>query len=248
MAHLVACVEAGNRNVKCGLFGSQKLQKVITARAEGTIDLTALLPPDIQKVILCRTNPRTTVEYGNLPVVEVTSSLRLPVVNRYLPPESLGIDRLVSVTAAWVELGGSVAVVSAGTCITLTAITGQGEILGGYISPGIATRLSSMHIAAPALPDLQGTHSTWHWNGQWIASSTTEGMLTGAVAGAASELLTALRWCYQHHGIRICILCGGDAPLLYPYLRDAGELPEIRLREWFILEALYTVAKHAGIL
>lgn len=248
MAQVVACIEIGNQNVKCGLFSGDRLQKIITAKNESILDISALISSHIRKVIICRTNPFVEVKYSNISVVEVNHSLPLPVINLYQPQESLGLDRLIAACAAWIETRRGVAVISAGTCITLTVVSKKGEIIGGYISPGVTTRLQSMHRAAPALPQLTGAHTSWQWNGKWITPSTAEGMLTGAIAGVVSELNAALRWCAENVGIEIGILCGGDASLLYSYLSTTSNLSEIQLREWFILEALYTVCKHVGIL
>ncbi|BFM50271.1 type III pantothenate kinase [Marinomonas sp. THO17] len=65
------------------------------------------------------------------------------VINAYFEPERLGIDRWLSVVAAY-HLGGNKIVLDAGTAIKLDFVNQQGEHLGGYITPGLKMMESSL--------------------------------------------------------------------------------------------------------
>src|SRR5207244_11202430 len=55
---------------------------------------------------------------------------------RYDNPHEIGADRLVNSVAAYERFGGPCVVVDFGTAITYDAVSGEGEYLGGIISPG----------------------------------------------------------------------------------------------------------------
>jgi len=59
------------------------------------------------------------------------------VSNGYDRVEQLGIDRWVSLIAAWRLVQGKCLVVNSGTATTIDALSERGEFLGGLIIPGI---------------------------------------------------------------------------------------------------------------
>ncbi len=94
-----------------------------------------------------------------------------PLKNRYHPPHSLGIDRWAALVAAdHMREGERVAVVDAGTAITIDFIESDGNFPGGMIFPGIATMIRSLNLSTdqiqvhPAIPadrtKLQITNNT----------------------------------------------------------------------------------------
>lgn len=70
----------------------------------------------------------------------------LGVTNAYPAPEKLGVDRWLSMIAAYHKLQQSFCVVSCGTAITLDLVNHEGEHLGGLICPGL--RLMRESLAA----------------------------------------------------------------------------------------------------
>jgi type III pantothenate kinase len=74
-------------------------------------------------------------------------------------PHELGPDRLANAVAGWDRSGGACAIVDFGTAINYDVVSGEGEYLGGIISPGIeisvealasrAARLTRIDIAEP---------------------------------------------------------------------------------------------------
>lgn len=68
-------------------------------------------------------------------------------------PARVGVDRLVACRAAW-QLNRTAVVVDAGTAVTIDAVTGTGEFLGGLIYPGPDASFRQLSEQASALPDL----------------------------------------------------------------------------------------------
>ncbi len=84
--------------------------------------------------------------------VEGCGTLPLKIV--YSPAGSLGPDRIANALFAVTRHSGeAIAVVSAGTAITIDYIA-DGTFFGGAILPGIGLQLESLHRAASLLPEV----------------------------------------------------------------------------------------------
>ena len=174
---------------------------------------------------------------------------RLPIRLAYHTPETLGLDRIAAVVGARALLPGrDCVVVSAGTCLTVEHLRGDGTYLGGSIAPGVAMRLRAMHRDTGRLP-LVGAVLP---KGGAIGRSTAAALQLGAIRGAAHEIAG---WCRVagatwasgrsksgegHAGGVSLVVCGGDAPLLRPLLRGASAV-----RPHLVLEGLAQLHAYA---
>lgn len=132
--------------------------------------------------------------------------------NGYHNPQQLGVDRWMGLIAAWQRAREAVLVVSAGTAMTIDAVSAEGEFLGGLIVPGAALMRQAL---------LQGTAGVGEIAGhcQAFPRDTADAVESGIVAA----LCGAVR---QQHGLlaeRVdkpprVLLTGGDAGLLLPHL------------------------------
>lgn len=57
--------------------------------------------------------------------------------NAYAHPERMGVDRWLTMIAAWDQYHQACMIVDCGSAITIDTITDSGEHLGGYIVPGL---------------------------------------------------------------------------------------------------------------
>ncbi len=72
--------------------------------------------------------------------------------------DEFGIDRLALSEAARSQFPGEhKLVISAGTAVTIEVIDASGHYLGGYILPGLQTKLSALHLRTGRLPLIQLT-------------------------------------------------------------------------------------------
>ncbi|KAA6306869.1 Type III pantothenate kinase, partial [termite gut metagenome] len=72
------------------------------------------------------------------PILWLDKETRLPIVNLYKTPETLGYDRIAAVVAANnIYPGRDILVIDAGTAITYEFIDAAGQYHGGNISPGL---------------------------------------------------------------------------------------------------------------
>jgi type III pantothenate kinase len=99
-------------------------------------------------------------------------------VNKYDPPESVGIDRLVNASAAIEKYGTPVIVSSFGTATVIDAISSKREFLGGVIAPGAKMMAASLHERTAQLPAVEIAMPE-----HLIGNSTVEAMRSGVVNG-----------------------------------------------------------------
>ncbi len=81
----------------------------------------------------------------------------VPMASEYDPPESLGIDRLLSGFAAYTMFGKRerrpILVVDLGTATTLNCISADGVFLGGVITLGVLSTLRALGEQTAQLPE-----------------------------------------------------------------------------------------------
>ena len=165
------------------------------------------------------------------------------VVNHYRPPESLGVDRWLSMLAVFALRGGSGGsdgsggsggkfgkgwvIVSAGTATTIDGLTADGEFVGGFILPGLSSfplaLAKSTALSRKALLDSESASG--------IAShpprATSEAVGYGALCATAGAALE-----YRRRFLRGAkfILTGGDANRLSGWLPKSRVIPDLVLR------------------
>lgn len=124
-----------------------------------------------------------------------------------------GMDRLLASLAAWKRTRGAVLVADLGTAWTLDATTAEGDFLGGAIGPGLATQEQALAEACPHL----GPPSKQPCSG--IPANTPDAVAEGSRTALALAL-DALSWAYEQDlpGGARRFLCGGDAPLIGPWM------------------------------
>ncbi len=91
-------------------------------------------------------------KYFNVEPIFVDSSIDLGLKIRYVPAETLGIDRLIAAFAAVEKYGKPCIVCDFGTATTIDAINSRGEFLGGIITPGMDTMRESLFTRTSILP------------------------------------------------------------------------------------------------
>lgn len=140
------------------------------------------------------------------------------VKNAYEIPETLGVDRWLGLIAAGILLRGPVCVIDCGTAITIDVLDARGNHLGGQISPGIAAMEKALINNAAALAAVEVPVDE-----QLLARDTAAAVKAGCLWSAVAyvdrlvaEIKERLKQPVQ------VVLTGGDAPLLLPYVNNAG--------------------------
>ena len=159
------------------------------------------------------------------------------VLNRYHEPARLGADRWAALIAV-VRAGlGDVVVVSAGTALTVDALTREGEFLGGCILPGedmmrvaLARGTAAVAVAAPAIDGV--SPAVW-------PRDTGAAVATGiglAMRGVVLDMRERLR---REVARDACVVITGGARVALRHW-----LPEPALeRDGLVLEGLAWIAR-----
>ncbi len=79
---------------------------------------------------------------------EIDMPMKLKTEN----PNKTGVDRVLTLAAAYEQMQKACVVVDAGTAITINLCNDAGEFLGGAIAPGAAMMLDSLHDNTAKLP------------------------------------------------------------------------------------------------
>lgn len=151
-----------------------------------------------------------------------TSAVSCGVRNGYDVPDQLGIDRWAAMIAAYHSHPGGVIVVDCGTAVTVDSIDAQGRHQGGVIMPGMKLMQGALLEGANGI-----TGARMRAQGGGLATNTEEGVAKGcwhAVAGMVERLVA--RGDMDIQSAHTCVLTGGHAHLLAPWLRFRCEIDE----------------------
>ncbi|MGB1307667.1 MAG: type III pantothenate kinase [Oceanihabitans sp.] len=142
---------------------------------------------------------------------------KVPFVNKYSTPSTLGIDRIALVSASVKQFPDkNVLIIDAGSCITYDFITSKNHYLGGAISPGIQMRYKTLNYYTANLPLLETSSPK-----KLIGNSTTSAIHIGVVQGVLYEIEGAIQKYTLKYPDLTVILTGGDANFLSKQLKSS---------------------------
>jgi len=142
---------------------------------------------------------------------------KLPFLNTYETPKTLGLDRLALVTAAYtIYPSKNVLVIDAGTCVTYDIITEKAEYLGGSISPGLVMRLKALNHYTEGLPLLSLSKAAT----SPIGKNTRDAILNGVINGTVYEIDQNIESYMSDFKDLTIILTGGDQHFLSTKLKN----------------------------
>jgi type III pantothenate kinase len=163
------------------------------------------------------------------------------LVNRYERPESLGADRYAIAIAAVRRRLGPCVVVSAGTALTVDAIAGEGELLGGMIVPGVGLMRRALETGTAALAGAEG-------NWQAFPRATGDAVVTGIWTAMAASVMTMQARLSARLGRDVgVVVTGGDARPLAARLQDVGCSTGAHVIDNMVLEGLLWVARDLDV-
>lgn len=158
------------------------------------------------------------------------------IQNAYTEPGQLGVDRWLSLIAAYDLIQSATCVIDCGTAITVDALAASGQHLGGLIIPGLGMMRESLYSGADGVAEE-------------AVAEPPEGMLACDTVGAveAGTLYSIVAFIdrvtadlrKQLDEPMICLLTGGDAPAILPLLAvDVQHHPQL------VLQGLARLAEH----
>ncbi len=182
--------------------------------------------------------------FGRAPRWLRTPAVGAGVRNGYAQAEQLGVDRFLSMVAARADGAGPYVVVSAGTALTLDAVSGDGQHLGGWIVPGAHAMRQTLSGATSRVTADEGDVVDQ-------ACNTADGVSSGvwhALAAVVGRF--AARAALRFGTTPVVLIGGGDAERLLPMLdipaRLMGDSVLRGLARWVALEGVPGSSEHRG--
>ncbi len=167
-----------------------------------------------------------------LNLTELNHQTKVPFINKYKTPRTLGVDR-IALASAGVESfpNKNVLIIDAGTCITYDFVTKNAEYLGGAISPGVKMRYRALHDYTAKLPKLEIQDID-----NFIGNDTQTSIHSGVINGVANEINGIISQYEQKYKDLTIVLTGGDMFFLRKQLKSGiFAIPN------FLLEGLYSI-------
>lgn len=162
------------------------------------------------------------------------------VTNSYTQPRRMGVDRWVAMIGAWAEVQAACLIVDVGTAMTIDALDGDGQHLGGQIIAGVSTMADALATATSDIPQVKpapaGAHSDLGMFAHNTAAAVREGA-QNAVAGAVDRAIQTLR---SNAYAPTVVLTGGDASRILNALCDTP-----LHRPHLVLQGLAHMLEHA---
>ncbi|MBK9254732.1 MAG: type III pantothenate kinase [Saprospiraceae bacterium] len=214
-------IDIGNTRVKTAIFNDDGLVNTYISDSLSVEDISNLsLKYSIKSVIISSTSVTDDALLDRLKIFEnfinLDSQTKLPILNRYQTPETLGKDRLAAAVGTWSRYPKvNSLVIDMGTCITIDILTFDGAFEGGNISPGVHMRIKAMHQFTAKLPMVDTVLPE-----ALFGSSTDTALRNGVLRGTFFELDGYIRVCKHKYGKINVILTGGDAPLFAKFSKN----------------------------
>ena len=228
-------IDIGNSNVDLGLFDNNKLihsDKISTKDNKSEFEIATSIKQLLNitdntaqntKTIISSVVPNKTqivskaseILTNKKPLV-LSHDNNLPIINKYNPPEDVGIDRLVDSIAAVKLYGKPNIILDIGTCLVFNAITKNNEYIGGSILPGLNMASESLANSTALLRPVELRIPE-----NIIGNNTTESIQSGIILGYV-ELIKGVFNKYKKivskdHDIKL-IITGGGGELIIPKL------------------------------
>ena len=205
-------IDIGNTASKIAIFEQGEIKEMIRCSNQSLDELVALCRQyPIQKGILSSVvsineTIRQQLSLLPFPVLEFTYQTPIPIRNLYQTPQTLGVDRLAAVVAAYYQKPNCPAlVIDAGTCITYDFLDEHGQYWGGNISPGMEMRFKALHSFTDKLPYVAVSGET-----PLYGNSTETAIRAGVIRGIEHEICGYIQQLQKNYPSLLVFLTGGN--------------------------------------
>ena len=215
-------LDIGNTRIKYATLTERKLVSKGYCTDNEMENLLKTLSGKLKRLLLSSVKPITKGQINMFEKTGITpqilsSKLKMPFINKYKTPETLGADRLALVAGGLLSYPNKpVLIVDLGTCLTFDFVTEQGVYLGGSISPGLNLRLKALHTLTGKLPLVSLREPN-----DLIGKSTNESILSGVVNGIKMEIDGIIDWYKLRYPQVKIILTGGDSAFFDKKLKNS---------------------------
>ncbi len=185
------CIDQGNSSTKIGVFDLNTLIHQAEYKQFGKKEIVDIENDfKIQSAIISSVISNNEVLLRLLQVhfeefVNFNHHTSVPIENRYLTPQTLGLDRLAGMVGAqFLQPNKDLLVIDAGTAITYDFLDSNRVYWGGNIAPGLEMRLKSLHDYTHKLPLIQAEPYD-----ELLGNDTKTAILAGVLQGIQFEII-----------------------------------------------------------
>tara|TARA_R110000787_G_scaffold13189_2_gene41692 strand:- start:7989 stop:8723 length:735 start_codon:yes stop_codon:yes gene_type:complete len=229
-------IDVGNTLIKLAVFENNSLiSKVNSTQKEFENNFQKITEEytDISDVIISSVGNFSEKEIlfiqKKYQTIILTYQTKIPFINQYKTPKTLGVDRIALVSSAATQYPKeNVLIIDVGSCITYDFLNSNNEYLGGSISPGIDLRYQALHNYTDKLPLLKPKIPK-----KTLGNTTESSMHVGVIQGVVNEIDGFIAAYKLKHKELTIILTGGGAHYLVDSLKN-----DIFANSNFLLEGL----------
>lgn len=213
-------IAVGNTRVRWAVFAGRELTPGGAEPHAGAVDALrgAAMQACPDAVAIASVNDAVAVRIEaalaglGVPVSRVGRDVIPPLRHTLEDASTLGIDRALNALAAFSLVESAVAVIDAGTAITVDFVDGEGTFHGGAIAPGVHMMLRALHEQTAALPALTFQPGVIGPFGK----DTPQAMQLGVLAAARGLVRGMVEQFAEHYEAYPRVLAtGGDAAALF---------------------------------
>jgi len=199
-------VDAGNTSVKVALVKNSQILSVHRF-AQVSDALSTISDADVVCASVLNENFRQFFIERGVSFYQITHQSTLPYKSAYESMETIGVDRLCNMAAAFRLFGSqNCLVVDIGTCIKFDFISENNVYLGGSIAPGIELRYKALYEHTSQLPMLDFKSAV-----SIIGEDTNKSMHSGVINGIQHEIQGMIMRYEKDFGDLKILITGGDA-------------------------------------
>ncbi|TVP53182.1 MAG: type III pantothenate kinase [Halomonadaceae bacterium] len=221
---MILQLDAGNSRIKWRLLdpvtGEAAARGVVTHGEHLQLPEALAKPQEVQLASVAgKAQHDALVEWVKnqlkLPVHEASTQQQQGCLrNSYQEPVTMGVDRWLAMLSASHRFAGGVAVLDAGSALTLDYVAADGHHLGGYILPGVTTMARSLKQDTARVPfqfdDIVHSASTQK------PGQCTQDCVSGGLVWLMEQLMAGVRRDMEHYRLAQLVITGGDGRLLCP--------------------------------
>lgn len=162
-----------------------------------------------------------------LPVFARADSICAGVVNGYIEPARLGVDRWVGIVCAYNYLQTAFILVSFGTAVTVDLVLRDGRHVGGFIAPGAKLMLDSL-MSGTCRVVTDKDFSPLNLQPGVTTNEAVQAALAAMLVGLIENGLAQLYQLEPQAQVNV-VFTGGDAEKFLSFYPGAWQMPDLVL-------------------
>jgi type III pantothenate kinase len=240
MFKMTLVIDIGNTYTKVAVFKQDELLYTTQYQTVEPVNINNLLNDyEVEKAIISTVKKNNeewqTVLAEKVPLIYFNARMTKGIINHYLTPETLGLDRLAAVTGAYyLYPGKNSMIIDGGTCITYDSVDAGGNYFGGSISPGLNMRYKALNYYTSGLPLISADET---FEGDY-GNNTTAAIRSGVQNGIKHELTGFMESYKKDMEDLNIVLSGGDSIFFDTLLKNSIFAPYIKIEPYLVLKGL----------